>query len=178
MTEIPTDPSHIVLIGMMGVGKSTVGRRIARELHRPFLDSDDAVVARTGRPVTEIFATDGEATFREIEASVMDELLSDATPSVIAAAGGSILSPATRSKLDATGIVIWMRAPVDVLVGRTSRGTHRPALATDPLGTLTRMESDREDLYAEVADITVDCTRSITEVVASILDAVQEASIR
>ena len=174
MNSASSRSAHIVLIGMMGVGKSTVGRRPAKELSRPFVDSDDEVVARTGRTVTEIFATDGEAAFRDIEAEVMADLLASPVPSVIAAAGGSVLSSSTRARLCDSGTVVWMRAPVDVLVGRTSRGTHRPALATDPRATLTQMETDREALYVEVADITVDCTAPITTVVRTIVRSVNE----
>ena len=174
MNSASSRSAHIVLIGMMGVGKSTVGRRVARELSRPFVDSDDEVVARTGRAVTEIFATDGEPAFREIEEEVMANLLASPTPSVIAAAGGSVLNSSTRARLRESGTVVWMRAPVDVLVGRTSRGTHRPALANNPRATLTQMETDREALYGEVADITVDCTAPITAVVRTIVQSVNE----
>lgn len=172
MTSPASRSAHIVLIGMMGVGKSTVGRRVAKELARPFFDSDDEVVARTGRAVAEIFATDGEPAFREIEAEVMTQLLASPTPSVIAAAGGSVLNPNTRAHLRESGTVVWMRAPVDVLVGRTSRGTHRPALADNPRATLTQMEADREQLYEEVADLKVDCTAPLASVVATIVRAV------
>ena len=174
MNSASSRSAHIVLIGMMGVGKSTVGRRVAKELSRPFVDSDDEVVARTGRAVTEIFATDGEAAFRDIEAEAMADLLASPVPSVIAAAGGSVLRSSTRDRLRESGTVVWMRAPVDVLVGRTSRGTHRPALANDPRATLTQMETDREALYSEVADITVDCTAPIAAVVGTIVRSVNE----
>lgn len=174
MNSASSRSAHIVLIGMMGVGKSTVGRRVARELSRPFVDSDDEVVARTGRAVTEIFATDGEVAFRDIEAEVMADLLAAPAPSVIAAAGGSVLNSSTRARLRESGTVVWMRAPVDVLVGRTSRGTHRPALANNPRATLTQMETDREALYGEVADITVDCTAPIAAVVRTIVQSVNE----
>lgn len=174
MNSASSHSAHIVLIGMMGVGKSTVGRRVAKELSRPFVDSDDEVVARTGRAVTEIFATDGEAAFRDIEVEAMADLLASPVPSVIAAAGGSVLSSSTRDRLRESGTVVWMRAPVDVLVGRTSRGTHRPALANDPRATLTQMETDRVALYSEVADITVDCTAPIAAVVGTIVRSVNE----
>ena len=171
-------PTHLVLVGMMGVGKSTVGRRVAKILERPFRDSDDEIVARTGRSVADIFATDGEARFREIEADVMAELLSADRPSVIAAAGGSILSESTRSLLRSTARVVWMRAPIDLLVGRTSRGTHRPALADDPRGTLERMEADRTDLYAGSADVVVDCARPKREVIEAVVAAAPEVMAR
>lgn len=174
MNATTSPPTHIVLIGMMGVGKSTVGRRLAKNLDRPFLDSDDEVVRRTGRQVADIFTVDGEDAFRDIEASVMLDLLASQSPSVIAAAGGSILRSETRESMKRSATVIWMRAPIDVLVGRTSRGTHRPALANDPVGTLTKMESDRQSIYAEVADAIVDCTQPISGVIDSILTAVEE----
>lgn len=174
MNATTSPPTHIVLIGMMGVGKSTVGRRLAKNLDRPFLDSDDEVVRRTGRQVADIFTVDGEDAFRDIEASVMLDLLGSESPSVIAAAGGSILRSETRESMKRSATVIWMRAPIDVLVGRTSRGTHRPALANDPVGTLTKMESDRQSIYAEVADAIVDCTQPISGVIDSILTAVEE----
>lgn len=174
MNATTSPPTHIVLIGMMGVGKSTVGRRLAKNLDRPFLDSDDEVVRRTGRQVADIFTVDGEDAFRDIEASVMLDLLASESPSVIAAAGGSILRSETRESMKRSATVIWMRAPIDVLVGRTSRGTHRPALANDPVGTLTKMESDRQSIYAEVADAIVDCTQPISGVIDSILTAVEE----
>ena len=171
MNTAPTGAAHVVLVGMMGTGKSTVGRRVARELHRPFVDSDDQIVSRSGRRVTEIFATDGEAAFRSLESAVMSDLLTAPEPSVIAAAGGAVLDPTTRSLMRTHGTVVWMQAPVGVLVDRTRRGTHRPALAEDPEGTLQRMEDDRSSLYAEVADITVDSSRPVDAVVRSILDA-------
>ena len=174
MTSGTSQPTHIVLIGMMGVGKSTVGRRLAKKLGYPFLDSDDEVVRRTGRQVTDIFTVDGEEAFRDVEASVMVELLSSHTPSVIAAAGGSVLRSETRDCMKRSATVIWMRAPVDVLVGRTSRGTHRPALADDPVGTLTKMESDRQSVYREIADVVVDCNQPIGVVVDLVLAAVEE----
>ena len=85
-----------------------------------------------------------------------------------------MLSSSTRDRLRESGTVVWMRAPVDVLVGRTSRGTHRPALANDPRATLTQMETDRVALYSEVADITVDCTAPIAAVVGTIVRSVNE----
>lgn len=158
---------------MMGVGKSTVGRRLAKKLHRPFFDSDDEVVNRTGRSVVDIFTVDGEEVFRDIEADVMAGLLSAQSPSVIAAAGGAILRAQTREHLTRAATVIWMRAPVDVLVERTARGSHRPALADDPVGTLTQMKMDREALYSDAADAIVDCTQPIGTVVDSIVKVLE-----
>lgn len=178
MTHASRAPGHVVLVGMMGVGKSTVGRALAVALGRDFVDSDDEVVSRTGRSVTEIFATDGEAAFRVVEAEVMAELLAVDRPSVIAAAGGAVLAESTRRRLADAGTVVWLRAPVEVLVERIAGGTHRPALADDPQGALERMASERAALYAEVADLTVDATRPVDTVVAEIAAAVAEVPVR
>jgi len=163
---------HVVLVGMMGVGKSTVGRRIAAALDRPFRDTDAEIEQRSGRAVAEIFATDGESVFRTLESVVLSALVKHQSPSVIAAAGGVVLSPVNRTMLADAGLVVWLKAPVEVLLGRVRNGTHRPTLADDPRGALMQMESDRQDLYAEVADVVVDSSLPIAAVVSSILDAV------
>lgn len=176
MNRPRTPATHVVLIGMMGTGKSTVGRLVADALQRPFLDSDDAVAQRFGRSVSEIFEVDGEARFRELECEVMADLLSSPTPSVIAAAGGTVLRPETRTRMGASGTVVWLRAPVEVLVGRTERGTHRPALASDPRATLMQMEQDREPLYREVADLVVDADAPLASVVSQVVASVSTES--
>jgi shikimate kinase len=163
---------HVVLVGMMGVGKSTVGRRMAVALDRPFRDTDAEIEQRSGRAVAEIFATDGEPAFRSLESEVLRALVEEQVPSVIAAAGGVVLSPVNRTMLVDAGLVVWLKAPVEVLLGRVRNGTHRPALADDPRGALMQMESARQDLYAEVADVVVDSSLPIAAVVSSILDAV------
>lgn len=169
---------HVVLVGMMGVGKSTVGRALARVMERPFCDSDDEIVARTGRSVAEIFAADGEPAFRAVEAEVMADLLDRDEPTVIAAAGGAVLADATRQRLRRAGTVVWLSAPIDTLVDRTASGVHRPALADDPVGTLARLSDERAALYAEVADRRVDATDSVDEVVDAVLAALVEGADR
>lgn len=151
--------THVVLVGMMGSGKSTVGRLLAGLLDRPLVDSDTQVQARTGRSVRQIFESDGEAAFRRLEA----EALADAVagpPAVIAAAGGSVLDPANRDLLKRAGTVVWLRADPEVLAPRATRGSHRPLLAVDPAGTLRRLDAERAELYAEVADHVVDVSRA------------------
>lgn len=170
--EAPSATGHIVLVGMMGVGKSSLAKRIGRALNRPVLDTDAEIVARAGRSIPEIFATDGEPAFRDLEASVLAELLARNEPSVIAAAGGIVLRPENRAALSTAGTVIWLRAPVEVLVGRVVNGTHRPALADDPEGTLRNMENVREPLYAEVADLTISTSQRFDAALAEILAAV------
>ena len=148
--------THLVLVGMMGVGKSTVGRMVAAELDRPLYDSDEMIEERTGRTVREIWSTDGEAAFRALETDTLIEALSEPEQSVIAAAGGVVLSDRNREALrDADAHVVWLLADVDVLVDRVRNGMHRPLLDVDPEGTLRRMYDDRAPLYQEVADAIV-----------------------
>ena len=166
-----SSPAHVVLVGMMGVGKSTVGSLVATALGVAFVDSDAEVERRTGRTVAELFAA-GEPEFRAVEAAVMAELLDSDAPNVIAAAGGAVLDPDTRRALRDRSTVVWLQAPVDVLVGRVTGSDHRPALADDARGTLERMRNDREALYVEVADLTIDSSVPVDEVAAAIVDAV------
>jgi shikimate kinase len=150
-------PEHVVLVGMMGAGKSAVGRRVAARLVRPFSDSDTVVEDRLGRTVGEIWRTDGEEAFRRLEAEALQSALADPTPSVIAAAGGTVLDAGNRESLKAdNAVVIWLRADPSVLLGRVAHGDHRPLLDDDPEGVLQRLNDERVDLYAEVADVVID----------------------
>ncbi len=160
---------HVVLVGMMGVGKTTVGRLLAERLGRPFLDSDELVEARTGTTVAQIFERDGEAAFRALETQVLVECVASPTPAVIAAAGGTVLAPDNRRLLRGAGTVVWLRAPVPVLVGRVAGSTHRPAVADDPEGTLARLAEGREELYDAVSDLRLDATRPVEASVDEIL---------
>ena len=156
---------HVVLVGMMGSGKTTVGRLLARRLGRPFRDSDDAVEEATGRTVREIWESDGEAAFRTEERRALQRALADPRPSVVAAAGGVVLQGGNRQLLRSGGRVVWLRADPGVLAGRVGRGDHRPLLRDDPKGTLRRLDRERRWLYREVADDVVDVDRMEAEAV-------------
>jgi len=140
----------------MGAGKTTVGRVVAARLGRPFLDSDDQVVARAGRTVAEIWRAEGEAAFRTLESEVLAEALASRPAAVIAAAGGSILDPVSRARLVEGGRVVWLRARSATTTERVGTGVGRPLLDRDPAGELDRLGHERDDLYTEVASSVVD----------------------
>ena len=144
---------------MMGSGKTSAGRQVAAALRRPFVDSDTQVEEASGRTVREIFETDGEPAYRVLERDALLGALDDPQPSVIAAAGGVVLDPVNRDALRRGATVVWLRAAPEVLAERVKTGDHRPLLADDPLGTLTRLDRDRRHLYEEVADHVVDVDR-------------------
>jgi shikimate kinase len=152
------EPGHVVLVGLMGSGKSTVGRRLARSLGRCFVDADEAVEATEGRTIADIFATDGEAAFRQAEHLVLEALLDRPDPTVIAAGGGVVVSEPNRALLrDPAVTVVWLDASPAFLASRAQAKPHRPLLAgADPRATFARLHEERAPLYAEVADLVVD----------------------
>jgi shikimate kinase len=174
---VPGDGPHLVLIGMMGAGKTTVGRRVASRLGRPFLDSDDAIEAQTGRTVAQIFADEGESAFRRLETDVLRAMLDDTVPAVIAAAGGAVLDPENRARMRRRGTVVWLRAEPASLVRRVRSGDHRPLLADDPAGTLERLATERSALYRDTAHEVVDVDAlSPAEVTDRVLDLMGAAA--
>ena len=145
----------IALVGLSGVGKSSVGRRLAAALGMPFRDADAEVEAAAGRPIAEIFAQYGEGAFRDGERRVIARLLAEA-PHVLATGGGAFVQPETRALIKAQAISVWLKADIEVLARRVSRKENRPLLAgRDPLDTLTTQARDRYPLYA-LADIAVE----------------------
>ena len=173
----PVVSRHIVLVGLMGSGKTTVGRALAQRLDRPFVDSDEMVEARTGRTVREIFEHEGEASFRAVEREVLAAALAAPQPAVIAAAGGVVLAGENREALRLSGApVVWLRAEPAVLAGRVSPSVttgHRPLLGDDPGGALVQMARDRAPLYGEVATLAIDVDeRTPDDIVDAILAGV------
>lgn len=145
----------IVLVGMMGVGKSSIGRRLAARLGVPFVDADTEIEKAAGMSIADIFAGHGEADFRSGEARVIARLL-DGGPQVLATGGGAVMNADTRAAIKAKGVSIWLSAELDVLLRRINkRKNDRPMLQTaDPAATLRELLVAREPIYAQ-ADITV-----------------------
>jgi shikimate kinase len=154
----------IALVGLMGVGKSSVGRRLANALDLPFRDADAEVEAAAGRSISDIFTDLGEATFREGERRVIARLL-DQEPHVLATGGGAFITPDTRALIKSKAVSVWLKADLEVLARRVGRKDTRPLLAgKDPLEVLQAQADARYPAYAE-ADLTVetgDCAHHVT----------------
>ena len=147
-------PRSVVLVGMMGAGKSSIGRRLALRLGIPFVDADVEIEKAAGMTISDIFAVRGETEFRTGEARVILRLL-ESGPQVLATGGGAFTNPDTRSAIGAKGISIWLKAEFDVLMKRIRRRHDRPLLKTDdPGATLRKLIEERDPVYA-LADLTV-----------------------
>ena len=169
----------IALVGLMGVGKTTVGRRVARALGLPFVDADAEIEAAAGRSVADIFAERGEDEFRSGERRVIARLL-DGPPVVLATGGGAFLNPETRRMIRERALSVWLKADLDVLVKRVNRRDTRPLLRDrDPREVLARLMAERYPIYAE-ADLVVETSDSPHDAaVAAILAALdRHADVR
>jgi shikimate kinase len=145
----------VALVGMMGAGKSSVGRRLATRLGVAFRDADSEIERAAGCPVSEIFERFGESAFRDGERKVIARLL-DEEPHVLATGGGAFIDADTRARLKESAVTVWIKAPVDVLMKRVQRRDTRPLLRTaDPRATLERMLEDRTPIYAQ-ADLSIE----------------------
>jgi shikimate kinase len=175
----PALVDRVLLIGMMGAGKSSVGTALAERLGWVLLDSDEQVQRRTGMTVPEIFATRGEAAFRAEEATVLAAAVTSEEPAVVSVAGGAVLDPESRARIRGGGLVVWLRAEVATLAARVGAGQGRPLLGDDPAGALTRLYAERRPLYEELADVVVDVDRhTVGETVERITDALHSESGR
>jgi len=157
---------RILLVGMMGAGKTTTGQLVARRLGWGYRDSDADVEAATGLTVPELFARDGEAAFRRAEANVLAAACADPAPSVVSVAGGAVLSPDNRRLIAASGTVVWLRARPETLAARVGDGSGRPLLGDDPGEAMVRLSAVRAPHYAEVADLVIDVDELPVEEVA------------
>jgi shikimate kinase len=166
-----SEASSIVLVGMMGAGKTSVGRRLAECRGWEFFDSDRQIESTTGRTVAEIWRTDGEPAFRRLEAQVLADALASTTPRVIAAAGGTVLDEGNRRLLRLHKPVVWLRCRPGTLVARVMSGTHRPLLDEDPAGVLERLAAARRPYYEVVADVVVDVDDLTPEQVVACVEA-------
>jgi len=147
---------RLILVGMMGAGKTTVGRLLSERLGWGYLDSDAQVAAATGYSVPALFAERGEAAFRAEESRVLAAALSGTEPVVVSAAGGVVLSETNRDLLVRSGTVVWLRADPRVLARRVGSGDGRPLLEDHPAAALAELDEVRRPLYASVAAVTVD----------------------
>ncbi len=141
---------------MMGSGKTTVGRALARRLGWPHLDSDEQVERNTGRTVPEILESDGENAFRAEEKKALAQAVTSDEPVVVSVAGGAVLDADNRRRLKAAGTVVWLRADPSVLARRVGSGDGRPLIAGDVAGNLRRLYAQRLPLYVQVADVVID----------------------
>ncbi len=155
LSPVPLAERSIVLVGLMGAGKTTVGRRLARRLDLAFVDTDAEIEQAAGETIPEIFERRGEATFRAGERRVIARLLGEG-PRVLATGGGAFMDPLTRANIAARGISVWLKADLDVLMKRVGKRGDRPLLQTgDPRETMKKLMDLRYPVYAE-ADITIE----------------------
>ena len=171
--KIPLD-KPVVLVGLMGAGKSTIGRRLATTLDLPFIDSDNEIVEAAGCSIADIFETYGEAIFRDLEQRVLLRLISGA-PCVLATGGGAYINPEIREVIQEKAISVWLKADLDILLERVSRRDTRPLLKTGDKGTiLSRLMEERYPIYG-LADITIDSNAGLHEaVVDNIITKLQQ----
>jgi len=171
---------HVLLVGMMGAGKSTVAGLVAARLGRPHVDTDGEVERAAASTVREIFSARGEAGFRSDEARVLEAVLGGSVPAVVSVGGGAVIDSTNRAALRAAGTVVWLRARPETLARRVGSGADRPLLtaaadasgAGDPATALARIDQERRGLYEEVADVVIDVDDLAPAAVAErVLDA-------
>ncbi len=163
-------PNNIFLIGPMGVGKTTIGRCLADLLHKEFIDLDVEIEKRTGASIPLIFEIEGEDGFRRRESTLLEEL-TGREDLILATGGGAVLAPGNRARLRDRGVVVYLSAPIEILLERTARDRHRPLLQTpDRRKTLEEILRAREPLYQETAHLVVkSSTRAPTLVARDII---------
>ena len=158
----------VVLVGLMGSGKSTVGALVARRSGRNFVDVDAVITARMSKTVRELWEEGGEAAYRYLESEVVLEVLRDDTQTVLAAPGGAVLDPVVRAAL-ADCVVVWLRTSPTTLAGRVRPGDHRPLLGDEPAETFAAMAQMRSELYRQVATAILDTDELTPEAIADVV---------
>lgn len=169
---------NLFLVGMMGAGKTTLGKALAQRLGRHFVDTDKILVERTGVPVAMIFEIEGEAGFRRRESSILAEI-SDLDDQVVATGGGAVIAAENRDAMRRSGTVIYLRARPEHLWNRVKHDNTRPLLATaDPEGTLAALVKARDPLYREAAHLIVDTgTQSASTIMQRVMTALRRRGL-
>jgi len=158
-------------MGFMGTGKSEVGRRLAQRMGRAFVDTDQLVEEHAGKRIATIFADDGEPAFRALERAAVVEVAAR-SGAVVALGGGAVLDPVNVRCLRDAGVLVYLTARPDIIMGRVGDGANRPLLRDDPRAAVTRLLAERGPIYAAAADLTVDTSeRTADEVVGEIQQA-------
>jgi shikimate kinase len=156
----------VVFVGLMGAGKTAIGRRVAAELGLRFLDSDHEIETASRMTIPELFEHYGEAEFRSLEQRVIGRIL-ESGPQVLATGGGAYMNPLTRAAIGAYGVSVWLKAEIDILMERVAKKQNRPLLKTaDPRATMERLMAERYPVYA-TADVTVPTREERKEVIAA-----------
>ncbi len=181
MAELSTDTLPvIILIGLMGCGKTTAGRELSKLLGKPFLDMDAVIEEQIGKPIPAIFREEGEGHFRALETALLRYLLSEegqgAGAAIISTGGGVVLREENRALLRRMGFCVWLNVDVPTLITRTARSNNRPLLLnTDRRAVLEKLSEQRNPLYASTAHLRLDTSRmDIGSVVRSIAEAAQQ----
>ncbi|MFM2344434.1 MAG: hypothetical protein RLZZ210_1045 [Pseudomonadota bacterium] len=170
---------NIILIGMMGSGKTTIGRAVAQRINYPFFDSDHVIEERCGTSIATIFSLEGEIGFRKRETEVIHSLCSQANI-VLATGGGAVLDEKNRKALQSSGIIIYLKASIDALWQRTSQDKTRPLLENkNPRQILENIYQDRDPIYTSMANYTVDTSKSnISTLITQILNFTKTATTK
>lgn len=168
-----TSPSNLILIGIMGSGKTSIGKEISRSIGLPLIDTDAIIEEQAATTINNIFAEHGEDHFRNLETELIRSLASLPAPHIISTGGGIVIRPENRDLLKKLGYVIWLNADIDVLFERVQRHSHRPLLHTpDPKGTLQNLMDQRMSWYNDSAHLAIDTSNlTIEEIAIGIIES-------
>jgi len=161
-----TRPCRLVLVGMMGSGKTSLGRLLAKRTGWPYADNDELLLQLVGKTPRELLSDNGEAALRESESAALRMGLATPGPSIVSAAGGTILDPQSRRDLQAGGVVVWLKAGPAAIQQRASGAPHRAWLDTGGIAWIREAVAERDPLYASVADLTIEVDRRSSRQVA------------